>query len=118
MAQPVSFIVDVAVTGAWRGIDALIQMAKGDRSRFTKGVVEGLAETHPGCTFVICFVQHECTGYSNSQLVIGPELDATHLCGFKPDDKGRFVLKGDGEYLNWAISGFFSRDDNICVINP
>lgn len=103
----------IIADGIWRGIDALIQQDKDNRAEANKNLVQHLVDQNPGWTFVVCWVEHKCEGYSEK---FKGELP---VYGFNPAAKGRFELLGDGGYLNWAINGHFNRHENVCdIIGP
>ncbi|KAG0280205.1 hypothetical protein BGZ96_001643 [Linnemannia gamsii] len=112
----------VIATGIWKGLEALVDSGNDDRAVRNKEVVRGFSDKHPGWTFIICWVEHRCDGYTEKTIGIDPQrlmLEAYTLYAFSPEARGRFELIGDGGYLNWAIHGHFNRHENVCdIIGP
>lgn len=111
----------IGIAGLALGITSLVKSLQGNdndkRAAFTQRTIAELNQKYPGNNFVI-------THHKGSKAE-GPSVTHDHVelpmavgsCGYEifASPKGqpfKFVLNGDGGYINWAFGGDFNRDGN------
>ncbi|MBW4608159.1 MAG: hypothetical protein KME22_13285 [Hassallia sp. WJT32-NPBG1] len=111
----------LGIAGLAFGIASFVKTLQGNdndkRAAFTQRTIAELSQKYPGYNFVI-------THHKGSKAE-GPGVRHDHVelpmavgsCGYEifGSPKGqpfKFVLNGDGGYINWAFSGDFNRDGN------
>lgn len=103
------------------GITSLVRSLQGSdndkRAAFTQRMIAELSQKHPGYNFVIT---HHRSSKAEGPGVVHDHVElpmAVGTCGYEifGSPKGqpfRFVLNGDGDYINWAFCGDFNRNGN------
>jgi len=108
----------------WIGIEAgKLTVEKGTRAAFTQEYVNKAAEQCPDYNVVISHNGGEVTGDHVSHEHYELEIGLGHTVGYEIyfSPKGQpftFVRNGDGDFINWAYNGDFTRtSDNTITAN-
>jgi hypothetical protein len=111
----------LGIAGLALGITSFVKSLQASdndkRAAFTQRMIAELNQKYPNYNFII--------SHHRSSKAEGPGIVHNHVelpmavgsCGYEifASPKGqpfKFVLNGDGGYINWAFSGNFNRDGN------
>lgn len=109
----------IGIAGLALGVTSFVRSLQASdndkRAAFTQRMVAELSQKHPGYNFVIT---HHRSSKAEGPGVVHDHVElpmAVGSCGYEifGSPKGqpfKFVLNGDGGFINWAFSGDFNRD--------
>lgn len=111
----------IGIAGLALGVTSFVKSLQASdnekRAAFTQRMIAELSQKHPGYNFVIT---HHRSSKAEGPGVVHNHVElpmAVGTCGYEifGSPKGqpfRFMLNGDGGYINWAFGGDFNRDGN------
>lgn len=114
-----SFGSGLGIVGLGFAVTSLVKSLQGDdnkkRAAFTQRMIGELNQKYPGYNFVIT---HHRGSKAEGPGVVHDHVElpmAVGTCGYEifGSPKGqpfRFVLNGDGGFINWAYTDGFNRD--------